>query len=156
MEGLGMHAELMRTMLRFKQLNLGSALGGVRRGEYMSLEALYRFHMVYPEANGMYVSALAERLSMSTSAVSRMLRTLEEKEMVERSVDTEDRRNTYIRITENGRRMYKDGFRFMHQFMEKALQEMGEEDVRTLLTLTNRLADTMEKILNQDEGEQEC
>ena len=52
--------------------------------------------------NGVYVSQLAKELKVSSPAVSRMLGILENKGPIGRDVDKDNRRNTYVYLTQQG------------------------------------------------------
>ena len=51
----------------------------------------------------MLASDIAKRLGITAPAVSKMLRSMEEKGYVERRVDEKDRRNTRVSITPDGK-----------------------------------------------------
>ena len=97
----------------------------------------------HPGDRGVYVSALAGRMRVSPPAVSRMLRGLEQRGLVDRAVDRIDRRNTYVMLTPAGEAARADTIRELDGYTRRVLERMGREDMETLIRLWNRLADVM-------------
>jgi len=155
METTNLQAEFMKAIRRFNRAKLRDAFGGLYPGEFFTLELLRCYHQANPSVKGMYVSELATALGVSAPAASRMLRSLEDRELIERTVDRDNRRNTHIRLTEAGRRAHQAGHTHMRQFTAQIFQEMGEENIRILLPLVNRLGDIMEKISKNEIDERD-
>jgi len=130
--------------------------------EFFLLEALHDFQQRNPDRAGPYVSNLAARMRMSAPGISRMLRQLEEEGYVERTVDRENRRNTYIHITREGEKERENVHTEMSAFMDTLIMAMGEEDMLALLTLWSRLLTVLESQLKPmqtqplQEGESKC
>ena len=80
---------------------------GVTQPEYLILTALHVHHQEVPDSQGIYVSALGEELSVSVSMISKLLRVLEEKGWILRTVDKNSRRNTFVTLTELGESVYQ-------------------------------------------------
>ena len=83
-------------------------------------------------------------LKGTPSAISRMLRGLEEKKFIERKVDKKDRRNTYVTLTQEGMAITQKAEAEMNVFTSNVIAAMGEEVSRTLIKLFNQLVDVME------------
>lgn len=144
MEGAALQMAFMVAMQRFHRLKFTAAFGDLVPAEFFVLELVHRHREAHPEATGMYVSRLVAQMRHSAPAVSRTLRALQAKELIERSVDNENRRNTFIYITEKGMQTRADAQRMLHESMERVASAMGEEDMRTLLALLNRLIGIIE------------
>lgn len=146
--------EFMMAGHRLRGLKVHTMFHGVSKMEFYTLEQLHRQRSLHPDAEGMHVSGLAGRIHASPSAVSRMLRGLEEKELVKRSVDPKDRRNTYISLTEKGEMVCERSKTRMQAFAQAVIEDMGEENVQQFITLLNRLVDSAEKeIKNLNKGD---
>jgi DNA-binding MarR family transcriptional regulator len=93
------------------------------------------------------VSSLAQKLGRDRTTVSRFLESLERKGMVERVVDTEDRRSTLTQLTEQGRAFEQVMETRGKQDMLQLLVGISPTDlivvVRTLVTLTERAAEIL-------------
>ncbi|MBO5523769.1 MAG: winged helix DNA-binding protein, partial [Roseburia sp.] len=58
---------------------------------------------------------------------------LEEKGLIERSVNRADRRNTYVELTEHGKRVMKECKSDLDEVMLAVFAKMGPEDIRRLI-----------------------
>lgn len=117
----------------FRQLPFSALLpDGISRNDFATL-------MCIAHADGkskdeaISVSTIARKLRMQVPAVSRTIRGLEEKELVTRETDTKDRRNTFVRLTADGKRVSDEVEQEMCEVVNIALQNMKKEDVERLL-----------------------
>ena len=100
---------------------------GVTQPEYLILTALHVHHQEAPESQGVYVSYLAEELSVSVSMISKLLKTLEEKGWILRTVDKNSRRNTFVTLTDLGEKVYQTASRQMIVFHQSVVDSLGQE-----------------------------
>ena len=106
---------------------------GVTQPEYLILTALHVHHQEAPESQGVYVSYLAEELSVSVSMISKLLKTLEEKGWILRTVDKNSRRNTFVTLTDLGEKVYQTASRQMIVFHQSVVESLGQEKFAKLL-----------------------
>ena len=71
--------------------------------------------------------------------MSRTLRSLEEKNYVERMVCEGDRRNVYVRVTEEGKEVLNECNRILSELLKSVTEKMGEEDMNRLIGYLNKL-----------------
>lgn len=142
----------MQTAHRFGKLRHSFSFSQVSSSEFMMLEKIGK-SMDQDRDSGIYVSELAKHLRVSSPAVSRMLRSLEQKNLIMREVDRDDRRNTYVYLTEQGCKIRNKTKAEVKDFTGRVFKRMGEEDIKVLLTLWGRLADIMEEELGPDKGD---
>lgn len=142
MDTLQAQEAFFKTMNRFQKLSL-STMTGLTKGEFFLLSLLHQERLAQPGGKGMYVSALAGRMQVAPSAVSRMLRGLEQRALIERVVDREDRRTTYIVLTQGGEDIRRTCAQRMRAYSDRVLGRMGEADMETLLRLWNQMLDIM-------------
>ncbi|WP_075720443.1 MarR family winged helix-turn-helix transcriptional regulator [Roseburia sp. 499] len=143
-----MHTELMEAFHRIQKVNISSMME-VSKGEFLALQIIGVYQKKYPEREGIYVSEIAGNLRIASSQTSRMLKNLEERELIGRSVDTKDRRNTYVFLTENGKEVCQRVHEKMQVYFEGVLNQMGEERMKELIGLCRELSDVMEKELKE-------
>lgn len=117
---------------------------GLTQGEYFMLDMLSQHRARCPEAKGMYVSELAELLQVSPPAVSRMLRELEQKDFIDRVVDRDDRRITYIVLQPKGEAAHSEMERQALEFAGRVADRLGPEDTAQLIRLWSRLREIMQ------------
>ncbi len=92
----------------------------------------------------MLASDIAKRLRITAPAVSKMLRSMEEKGYVERRVDEKDRRNTRVSITPDGKeaeQQVRAGR--CEEFITGVIERLGEERTKELIHLMNRYTEIM-------------
>lgn len=93
----------------------------------------------------MLASDIAKRLGITAPAVSKMLRSMEEKGYVERRVDEKDRRNTRVSITPDGKEAEQQVRRQMQEFITGVIERLGEERTKELIHLMNRYTEIMQE-----------
>ena len=139
-----MEEAFLQTMGRMRTLNFFPP-ASLTKGEFSLLTWLHRQGVGQEE--GLRVSQLAQRLQVSTPAVSRMLRTLERRGLVERMADQADRRSTYIVLTQRGETLYRQCARQLQGCFGRVLDQMGARQMEEFLHLWNRLIDIMAQTL---------
>lgn len=92
------------------------------------------------------VSMLARRLRQSMPGVSQKVSVLEEMGYIQRVGDTADRRVTHIALTPKGQELARVSLREFLGRTERALDLIGEEKTRQILTLMQELADAIESM----------
>lgn len=75
----------------------------------------------------------AKLLECSPPMISKMLRSLEGKGMIVREVDVQDRRNTNIFLTEQGKEYLSTGKKRIDRVLAKAVNVLGEEKINEML-----------------------
>lgn len=98
---------------------------------------------------GIRVSELCKMVHSTKSATSKMLKGLEEKNYIERITDTRDRRVVYIILTETGKNIIQDSTRQLHEFTDKTVKKMGEDDTKTLILMLGRLYEAMNQVIKE-------
>ena len=136
--------EFLATAHRFKKIHMDGIFPEISKGEFWVLKMIQKVTLKSESECGVYVSTIAEHLKVTPSAISRTLKGLEEKELIERKVNKNDRRNTYVTLTEKGKKVTKKVEAEMNEFTKNVISGMGEEDSKTLIRLFNKLVDTME------------
>ena len=133
-------------------LNLINKFFIFRKTSYSSFMLDSKFHILstlyYGPDTGMAVSDLAERLSVSCPAVSRSIGPMAKEGLVERSTDPEDKRSTFIRITEKGLGEYKMIKGQVHQLIEDVLNKYDQEDLDSFLKMGQNIADDLLEVSN--------
>lgn len=137
--------EFLKTGGRFGKMRYEVLFHDISRREYEMLAAISRYMEENRDGKGIYVSKLAGMLKVSSPAVSRMVGMLEEKGYIQRAVDKEDRRNTYVYLTESGMNKRTATEQVMQNVFRKVFLRMGEKNMLEILKLWNQLADIMEE-----------
>ena len=92
------------------------------------------------DAGTVSASQLSQALGVNTSRIAALLRQLENKEYIQRSVNVLDRRKTMVTITDTGRE-YVQAYKEKAQgFCRRLLEQLGEEDAETFVRITHKIS----------------
>ena len=134
--------KLITSVHRFKKEKTELILFNLSQSEFFMLQIIK--HSKKNEKPGIFVSEIAKKIKVSTPAVSRMLGGLEERQLISRQIDREDRRNTLVIIAPQGEKVLKESEATMDEFTGRVISRMGYEKVTELLELFNTFVDVME------------
>ncbi len=140
--------ELAEKFHRMRQLmvHLPSKLG-VSHSEFCTMNIISENNT----EDGISVSHIAAALEVTPPAVSRMLKSLEERGLIERRVNAFNRRSTMVRLTENGERLLDTAHKRFIGLMEHISKKMGEEHLRKFNFLYNELLNIMSEYIYDKE-----
>jgi DNA-binding MarR family transcriptional regulator len=85
---------------------------------------------------------LARRLGVLPSQMVFLIDELSEKKLVERQRSTQDRRVSFVRLTNKGERVLEKLSRVAHEHGQKFCSSLTAKELRTLQFLCRKLADT--------------
>jgi len=91
------------------------------------------------------LSSLATLLDLDASTVSRRVRHLEDRGLLERTGDPDDRRASRIALSEEGRIRLEAGGRRRRAFVAELLEEWPPDDREQLRLLLTRLLDDLDR-----------
>lgn len=136
-------------MLKMKKLNLFElVVSDISQAEFMMLKLIKNCAKSGPVT----VSVLGERLDISKSAVSQMLNALEDRGLARRFATRDDRRVSYVELTQEGQEILKKVFSRMNQMGSEILSEMGEEDIQTMIRLLEKMYFLAKKYKEKQKG----
>lgn len=98
-----------------------------------------------PDAELFPLGELNSYLDYTRPNLSQTINKLEDKNYVERVTLKDDRRVTYIRLTEEGKEMLQEKHSSIADRMNRIKDVLGEEDINKLIELLTRFIDTYEK-----------
>lgn len=133
----GIQDIFLHILSEIAKININTSLRTLTQGEYLLLSIIKK--------NGDYlenrdksitVSRIAERLEISTAAVSRTLRHLEENGYLERITSTSNRRHTYVILTEVGNRVLREESEHIGNLAKRIFKRMGSEKMNELKNLS--------------------
>lgn len=137
---------LMEAFHRFRKLNFSGLFPELKNCEFATMKVIQRRSRKYPE-KPVTVSAVAKVLGAPPSGVSRALRNLEERNLIRRSVDSTDRRNTMVELTEEGRQLMQKVEEVCNAFMDRVLAQVGWDEIDQVVDTMNRLYNVMQQEL---------
>lgn len=131
---------ILSAIHNFTKLNIGSILNGISQMEFLALYIINnRGEAVGPNDRRMHISAIVNILNVSTPAVSRLIKGLEEKGLARRAADENDRRNTYVCLTESGKRALENDEKIVREFSQRVTERIGPGRLSKLCVLTEQL-----------------
>lgn len=100
--------------------------------------------LTYEEKNNgehITVNKLAAQINMSVPQVSRMLKTLEERELVKRETSKDCRRNTLVMIGDKGKKLFEENRKIVKYFLDKVLDALTDEEFEFLISTNQKITD---------------
>ena len=89
---------------------------------------------------------MAEVMGKDKSAILRFVDSLEEKELVRRVVDQNDRRKNYLTITKKGERILESCLKTVHDFMEELEQGLTRSEIDTFYKVVDHFKSNAENL----------
>lgn len=150
--------ELIRTVFQFKKMT-GAGFGidateiksDINMTELVLMKGISD-NSIDSESN-IAMPDIRGYLSISKAAVSQMLRSLEKKGYINRDIDKNNRRNLIVTLTPKGREILSYTERKFEHKLEKIMTKLGEDDVKQLITIVNRLVEIVNNLDNVPEQE---
>ena len=128
-ENMSYSQKFAAIIARLHKLKFGNMLTGISEIEFKTMSAISRISM----SGDVKVSDIARYLELSAPAVSRTMKSLEEKEYIERQTDKQDRRNTFVKLTKKGEEQQKAWMKSFEEFSEAIFARLGDEKSNQLL-----------------------
>lgn len=128
---------IMRVILQQRKMS-GSYAKKIKSYKYV-FETLSLLKAGMDKGEKVFVSDLANVNDMPMSGVSRLLKNMEEKELIIRETDPEDRRNTIVSLSSKGLEVYQKKLGETEQFLSDIFSVFTEEERRTYMKLTAKL-----------------
>lgn len=149
------YEELFRAMSQFRKLKFSDMFPNISRAEFFTMSMI----MDKGENGKITISELATKAHVLLPAMSRTLRGLENKGYVERNVNKQDRRNTYVELTEQGKKITLQTRTSMCEFGRAVMEQVDEEEMKRLISYLNHIYVIAEKEIKtrktEDRKEQE-
>lgn len=148
MEAMKLVKQFMKAMARFRKMDYSVLHPGAGNGEFAALELISCHSRQQGRLYGVYVSELLKVMDVSAPALSRLLRSMEQKGLCTREIDPDDRRSTCVHLTPAGQQARDRGHTLMLGFAARVVEGMGEEEFCRMIALWNRFGDVMENELS--------
>ena len=102
---------------------------------------------VLGEPDGRTVSSLTKALDMPMPAVSRLMRGMEERGLITRSILPQDRRSVLVRVTPEGEHLLDEFQNSFHSFFEEVVHGDDSMQFDRAIEGWNQILDRMELLL---------
>ena len=138
---------LLKNVAMFQKVCDRIQFEGVSRSEFAMLHMI---HNKKDERGKLTLSELAAFLEVSLPAVSRMIKTLEDKKYIVKSPSEKDRRISYVSLSSEGEALYEMCAERMRRIRDRTVEAMGREDMIQMLGLFQRFFEIFGKELDKD------
>ena len=136
-----LYEDLFRAMNQFHKLKFSDMMQNMSKADFIVMNVI----MNKGKDDKMTISELAAIARMLPSAISRTLKGLEEKGYVERTINKQDRRNTYVELTEEGKKQTCEVRQVMRDFGKTVMEKLDEHEVNELILYLNNIYSIAEK-----------
>jgi len=151
---------LIKAFLSFRRMGMNNGRAfelqgtkspsGLRHSEVMILFAIKEIEDDYPD--GISVSDLSNYLNVKPPTITPMLSSLEEKKMLKRIMDTDDRRVMRIFLEEAGNSLVEKSTLHFVDHLKGLVDYLGEEKSNTLAELMNEMYEYFSKAQKNEKG----
>lgn len=137
---------LIKAFIQFKKLRMNESsmnqeskhsCHDLKHSEMMILYELKEVQKQYPE--GISVSSISQLLCVKPPTITPVITSLEQKGMIERSMDSNDRRIIRVKMTEAGNQFIEDKKQQMVTKIKGLVEHLGEEKSTILADLFNEV-----------------
>lgn len=111
----------------------------------ISHSEFFLLNIIMDRNNDITVSEIAAELDVTPPAVSRSLKSLENRGLIKRETNLVNRRNTMVRLTETGQKFLEMSRRQMDVVMQYVEEKMGEERKNQLCLLLEEMTEIIEQ-----------
>ncbi len=140
---------LMASLRQLVGCEEGRSCMAASRGELCLLMHLKR------QSDLVLPSELSEVMSVSTARIARLLNTLEDRGLIQRSMDLSDRRKIVVNLTEAGERYLKEVYKRTHRRASAVIDALGEEETETFIRIAEKIVDISRSLSDEEAREQE-
>lgn len=131
--------DIVSLMHRFRHVIHSIPLTGLSKNEICMMK------IISGSGGRAAVSHIAAKMGASPPLVSRTLRSLDEKGCIARSIPPENRRQTFISLTEEGIAAMNAADQAVADFLGEVVSEAGEDNAREFFRLMKLMLEIMEK-----------
>lgn len=125
-------------LYQFHKLRMGDLVPDITKLEGMTMSAIKHCSGEKGKEE-LTVSELTAKLKAKGPAVSRTLKTLEDKGYIERDVNKADRRNTYVKLTISGKQKVEEYEQIMSSFAHAVIAKIDRDDMEQMIECLNEL-----------------
>lgn len=122
-------------------------LDGMTIAELSLMLCIARYKL--EENSDITVAEAASRLNVSVPAISRLLKNLQERGIIDRRTDPTDRRSVRITATQQGRELFARNKHICIEIFDRVLKHFSDEELHKFAELQCKFADNMLKEIDR-------
>ncbi|HPB16840.1 MAG: MarR family transcriptional regulator [Clostridia bacterium] len=140
----GLNEELLNAIHKFTiTLRRKRMSADVAFHEFVVLRSILK--MQTEKNTSVYPSDLSHKLNLSRSYVTAVLNSLEDRKLIERTLDTDDRRRILVCITDKGLQIFEDMAKKELEQADMLISGLTDEKTLNLILLLNQASEILEK-----------
>ena len=144
--------ELLKVFSDFKRGPLKKQIhGDINHGEFYLINLINNLSEKNENGNEVNVTHLQKGSKVSMPAISQILRSLEQKELISRNIAKNDRRKISVTLTEKGKKSLIEQNNNINLFLDELILSIGEEDTRELIRIFSKVIKSIEKIRSKED-----
>ncbi len=136
---------LIRSLYKIGHGNSSKKLNNSVRGENMALA------LISKNKGSIYPKDIEKKMGISSARVSKIIKGLEEKKLVIRNPDKEDKRKTLVILTNRGKKFENLRKEKINFTLTSMLELLGEEDGADFVRIIEKIEKSMPQIRNMCE-----
>ena len=134
MDYINLAAELFSDMGKVRKLKSQRNINELLHGEAFVL------HYIFKRGGDVQPGEIGNAMNVSTARIAAALNSLEKKGLITRRIDTANRRNILVAITQAGVKLAEDHRRIALESIAKMLELLGEHDAKEYVRIMQKLA----------------
>ena len=139
---------LFEAVSRFKRLHLIELLVMMPHSETAAMKAIL-YYSQQSETEGCSVTDIAKRIHVSVPMVSKTVKRLREKGLIDYVSNQNDRRNVLLVVNSKGKEALKENAAIISSFISRTIARMESGEAEQLFCLFNKFYDCTEQELEQ-------
>lgn len=139
-----LYEAIFKSLHKMKCIRLDALFDGLTQYEFIIMQIIEK--KTRENGKGIYVSEIADYMNVSTPAISRKLGILEEKEFIIRNTDEEDRRNTYVCLTDKGKLVRREACKKIKILSMRVIKKMGCDKVEKMTNLWDEYSQEVKNV----------
>lgn len=96
--------------------------------------------------DGITSSELADKLKVSLPRITSVLNSLDSKKLIEKRIDSQDKRKTIIYITKIGRKLVNEKKQEAVEKIAKIIEKLDEKEIEEYMRITQKIGVIMEEM----------
>ena len=134
MDYTNLSKEFLQTVYSFYQVRSQQQLNNAMHGEAFVLQ------FIASKENTTIPSDIKNAMSISSARIATVLNSLEDKGLIIRKIDSQDRRRTILKLTKAGEAKVEESAQELLDVAKRMLAYLGEADAKNCIRILGRLA----------------
>lgn len=133
------YKELAYLVLRnAKRKKTAFLLSDLSPAEFSLIDTIVTYKKTHDKRD-ITVNEIAQDMEISAPAVSKSLKSLENRGIISRVTSESSRRNTFVHITESGIEIYEKNMEVMGRLVDKILSSFTEKEIEQMIAVSKKI-----------------